>query len=379
MEEAIESWLQELMGGTLGTSVAAGAIFILFLCGRKIIARLIISWLQRLNRRIESKVLGEILLVSAPPLRLAVVLVGLYAAGQVAPFSDQTVQDIEKLDRSLAIFTLFWALYLAIKPLLSLLNKRIAMGPATMQETLSDFLSTVARVVLVFVGTAMILHEWGFQVVALLGSLGLVGAAVGLAARDFVMNLISGLVIFFEGTFEKGNWIRTPEIQGTVEDIGFRSSRIRCFDKSLVTVPNSKLTDEALINFSRMTHRRIYWTIGLEYRTSQEQLRDIVQDISEYIHIDDDFETDPTKTSTFVFVDTFADSSINIMLYCFTKTTDWGKWLGIKEALAYRVKQIVEGYDAGFAFPSSSIYVEAMPMGKPEPFLVPGQGQAGPS
>ena len=122
------------------------------------------------------------------------------------------------------------------------------------------------------------------------------------------------------------------------ELFGFRATKIRRFDKALVTIPNARLAGEALINFSRMTNRRIYWKIGLEYRTTKEQLRLIIQDILAFVKSDPDFEIDPKKTKTFVFMDSFGASSIDVMLYCFTKTTEWGEWLRVKERLAYRVK-----------------------------------------
>jgi len=168
--------------------------------------------------------------------------------------------------------------------------------------------------------------------------------------------------------FEKGNWIKTPDVEGTVEEIGFRATKVRQFDKALVTLPNSKLANEALINYSRMTYRRIYWKIGIEYRSTHDQIRNIVQDISTYVYECGDFETDPEQVKTFIFLDSFGDSSINIMLYCFTKTVVWGEWLEAKERLAYHIKKVVEGQGASFAFPSSSIYVESWPLGKPETF-----------
>ena len=141
---------------------------------------------------------------------------------------------------------------------------------------------------------------------------------MALGAREFIANLFAGLTIFLDRMFEKGNWIRTPDVDGLVEDIGFRATKIRQFDKALVTIPNSRLAGEALVNFSRMTNRRIYWSIGVEYRTTRDQLRMIVQDILEYVKSHEDFETDPARTKTFVFVDAFDASSINIMVYCFT-------------------------------------------------------------
>jgi len=135
-------------------------------------------------------------------------------------------------------------------------------------------------------------------------------------------------------------------------------------------VPNATLADTAVINFSEMTHRRIYWKIGVLYDTTAEQLREVRDGIEAYIHGDEAF-ADPSDVATFVRIDSFNDSSIDIMIYCFTKTTVWGEWLVVKEALAYRIKEIVEGAGTGFAFPSRSLYVEAMPGDAPEVFAPP--------
>ena len=117
-----------------------------------------------------------------------------------------------------------------------------------------------------------------------------------------------------------------------------------------------------------MTNRRIYWKIGLEYRSTADQLQQVVNGIRDYVMSDDAFETDPRRTTTMVHIDSFNASSIDIMLYCFTKTTSWTQWMAVKEQLALEIKQIVEDAGTGFAFPSQSLYVETLPFGKPEPF-----------
>ena len=121
-----------------------------------------------------------------------------------------------------------------------------------------------------------------------------------------------------------------------------------------------------------MTYRRIYWHIGVEYRTSIEQLSEIREKIAAHIVEDGDF-VDAKDASTFVRIDKFGASSIDILVYCFTKTTRWGEWLEIKEKLAYTIMKIVEEAGSGFAFPSTSIYVESLPADRPEPFVPPGR------
>ena len=182
-----------------------------------------------------------------------------------------------------------------------------------------------------------------------------------MGAQDLFKNLIGGLSILIEQRFQRGDWILVDGVvEGTVEGIGFRSTTVRRFDKAPVHVPNQKLSDAAVTNFSAMTHRRIYWKIGLEYRSTLGQLREVRDGIESYLMASDEFEK-PPQVPLFVRVDSFNNSSIDIMIYCFTKTTNWGEWLEIKERFAYSIKDIVEKAGTGFAFPSQSIYVEVIP------------------
>ena len=202
---------------------------------------------------------------------------------------------------------------------------------------------------------------WGIEVLPLVAGLGLFGVAVALGAQDMFKNLIAGLFVIGERRFHKGDWIRVDGVvEGTVEKIGFRTTLVRRFDKAPVYVPNAHLSDNAVTNFSEMTHRRIKWLIGIEYSATRDQLQKIRDDIEAHISNNEDFAK-PHDVATFVRIDRFSDSSIDILLYCFTVTTDWGEWLEIKESLALKIKDIVESAGTGFAFPSRSLYVESLP------------------
>lgn len=373
LKEVAQVWQAGIFGVSFGEIAIAFTVFFVFLFARRLFYRFILSVLKAVTKRTTTDIDDLLLDAIEKPLEFAFVVVGLYVAGQIIPLPDNVAAVFDKMVRSLIAFIIFWGFYRALEPLSRIFDRAIGLfGSAVMHETMKGFFIKVAKVVVVCLGFAAVFQEWGFNVAAVLGSLGLVGMAVALGAQDLIKNMFAGLTIFLDHMFEKGNWIRTPDVDGIVEDIGFRATKIRQFDKALVNIPNSKLASEALINFSRMTQRRIYWTIGLEYRTTHEQLRGVIRDISEYLHGNEEFETDPTKTKTFVFVDSFGASSIDIMLYCFTKTTDWGQWLAIKERLAYRIKEIVEHHGASFAFPSRSLYLETLPFGKPELFPFPG-------
>ncbi len=379
-EEFSLVWDTGVFGVSVGDVVTALLIVLMFLGIRRLFFRFVVTSLQALTRRTKTDIDDKLLEAMEKPLEVGFVIVGLYVGGQVLPLSEDVGDIFEKLVRSLIALMLFWAIFRSIDPLSSLMDRGIEMmGSVSMRDTMKGFFVKLGKFIVAALGIAAVFQEWGFNVAAVLGSLGLVGMAVALGAKDFIANLFAGLTIFLDRMFEKGNWIRNTEVDGLVEDIGFRATKIRRFDKALVTIPNARLAGEALINFSRMTNRRIYWKIGVEYRTTKEQLQGIIQDILAYLKESDDFETNPALTKTFVFVDSFGASSIDIMVYCFTKTTVWGEWLACKERLGYQVKEIVEGHGTAFAFPSTSLYVETLPFGTPEPFPIPGQTTAPPT
>ena len=201
-----------------------------------------------------------------------------------------------------------------------------------------------------------------------IAGLGLFGVAVALGAQDLFKNLISGIMILMEKRFTVGDVILVSgEVEGVVEQIGFRSTLIRRFDSTPVMVPNYKFPEQSVTNYTRRHHRRIRWLIGLEYRTSIDQLKNIRDEINNLIEKDDNFAKNQ-NASFYVRVDSFSDSSIDMLVQTFTVTNEWAEFLKIKENLAVKIIEIVENNEAGFAFPSQSLYVEKLSDEKTEIF-----------
>ena len=197
---------------------------------------------------------------------------------------------------------------------------------------------------------------WGIKIGPIIAGLGLFGVAVALGAQDLFKNLISGILVLVEKRFKIGDWILVDGIiEGIVEKIGFRSTTIRKFDKSLAIIPNFQFAENAVINVSETSNWLISWIITLQYDTTVDQLKTIRDEIENHIKRSDDFNID---IGIAVRVDKFADSSIDMYVRCFTNSNSWNEWLSIKEKLAIEIKQIVEKNKASFAFPSSSIYIE---------------------
>ena len=148
---------------------------------------------------------------------------------------------------------------------------------------------------------------------------------------------------------------------------------IRQFDSNLVMVPNFKFSEQSVTNYTRRKNRRIRWIVGLEYRTSIELLKNIRTQIKDFIDSDDNFANDGSSyfNSSYVRIDSFSDSSIDMLVQCFVAKDNWEEFLKIKENLTIKIKEIVEREKAGFAFPSQSLYLESLPNNIPEVFIPP--------
>jgi len=358
----MDVWDKGLLETSLGRIFVALGIVILALLVRNLFVKLFIGWFRRMAKKTATHIDDEALTVLERPMAFIPVLVGLYLAVDYLDLSGGLELFADRLVRSLIVLVIFWAFRNLVTPLSTILRQLERYFTASM----IGWLIKAINVTLVFIGVATVLEIWGIRIGPIIAGLGLFGVAVALGAQDLFKNLISGILIIAEKRFNPGDWIKVDgEVEGTVEDIGFRSTLIRQFDKAPVYVPNAKLSDNSLINYSKMSHRRIYWLIGVEYRTTVDQLRQIRDGIEAYIRKCDAFDTS-SMLPTFVRIDRFSDSSIDIMVYCFTHTTQWGEWLAIKEELACAIKCIVEEAGTAFAFPSQSVYVESLPSDQPE-------------
>lgn len=369
----VDVWQDGVFGIQISDSLIALAIFLVFMLARNLITRLVLRALKRATQRTQTDIDDHVLTALREPIRFVPVVMGLFFATNSLDVGDDTAAFFYNVNRSLVAFTLFWAFYRMTAPV----GHVLMMTRSFLTDAMVGWIIKAARALFIVLGAATILELWGIAVGPIVAGLGLFGVAVALGAQDLFKNLIAGLFVIGERRVNVGEWIHVDGVvEGTVLEVGFRTTTVRRFDRAPVFVPNSKLSDNAVTNFTRMSHRRIRWIIGVEYRTTIEQLREIRDGIERYILDNDEF-ANPSEVATFVRIDGFSDSSIDILLYCFTNTTVWGDWLEIKERLACEVKRIVTESGTGFAFPSRSLYLETMP-DAPEVFSVP-QGDKQPA
>ncbi|SFV67627.1 Potassium efflux system KefA protein / Small-conductance mechanosensitive channel [hydrothermal vent metagenome] len=253
------------------------------------------------------------------------------------------------------MYDIFWgilAISEAIKELFHTLAKRFSHD---LYQEVGNFILTIVKILIIGVGLGAILQVWGINITALVASLGIGGLAFALAAKDAASNLFGSFSLLADKSIRIGEWIKIEGTEGIVEDIGMRTTKIRSFGKSLITLPNQILANNPIENFSRRGVRRIKMNIGLTYNTSSTQVLNIVKEIRYMLHNHPDISQ---KETLLVHFNAFGDSALNIFIYTFTSTANWESYLKIREDIHIQVMKIVEENHSHFAFPSQSIYIE---------------------
>jgi MscS family membrane protein len=334
----------------LGISIGILLLFILF---RNIFTKYVFQLILKLAKKTPTDFFSKIFLGFERPLGWGFIILGLYVAMDYFPFIEQHNALFLKFLRSMVIVLITWGLFNLSSPTTGILISVNEKINNKIDLILLPFISRTIRVIMIAISISIIGQEFDYDVNGLVAGLGLGGLAFALAAKEAVGNLIGGIVIVTEKPFSIGEWILTPSVEGTVEDINFRSTKIRTFSQALVTVPNSTLANEPITNWSRMGKRRINFHLGLNYQTSKEQIERVVKRIEQMLRTHEEIHPD----TIMVAFDHYNDSSLDILLYFFTNTTVWAEHVKIKHDINLAIMGILEEEGVEVAFPSRTIYV----------------------
>ena len=243
-------------------------------------------------------------------------------------------------------------------------------GNERIDLTTVQVIGRIVRIAVVLTGALTVLSILDVPISGFLAAGGVGGIAVGLAARDLLANFFGGLMVFMDRPFSVGDWIRSPDrsIEGVVQKIGWRVTEIRKFDRRPMYVPNATFTTLTVENPSRMTHRRIFEHIGVRY-DDQAVVRELVDAIRSMIQSHPDIATEEI---IMVHFDRFGPSSLDIMVYCFTRTTDWATYHGVREDVLLKIADIITDHGAEVAFPTRTLHLQSLPESAPPSDLLAG-------
>ena len=289
------------------------------------------------------------------PLTLIPLGIGIYAIVEALPLSDTYAEYGALLVQTYFYLAVFWSIAASIDPLRDFVGEKYDF----LSPTLRAWIFRAIKFIAYLIGIVSVLELWGIDAASIIAGLGLFSVALALGAQNFFKNLIGGLLIIGEKRFKQGDWINVEGVaEGSVEKIDFRSTLIRRFDQAPVFVPNSVLSDSEIINFSEMPFRRIMFNVGLIYQTTPETILAIRKDIESYVAANDDLANADEATTT-VRVTQFNDSSIDMLVYCFTRSTKWHDFCIARENLILEIMKIVKKNGSDFAYPTSTIHLES--------------------
>ncbi len=292
------------------------------------------------------------------PLKWFIWVMGLsFAASIVAGVSESVIFDsIDNVRQIAAIVIVAWFVNGFLSRVeLYVVDPGYLRKP--MDKTTAVAVGKLLRISVIITAVLIALQSMGYSISGVLAFGGIGGIAVGFAAKDLLANFFGGLMIYLDRPFTVGDWIRSPDknIEGTVEDIGWRLTRIRTFDKRPLYVPNATFTQIAVENPSRMLNRRIYETVGIRYDDAGK-MQAIVNDVKTMLQRHEAIDNEQMIMVNF---NEFAPSSLDFFLYCFTKTTQWAKFHEIKQDVMLKILAIIDRHGAECAFPTSTVHVPA--------------------
>lgn len=329
-------------------------IFLGFLLFRRIFSKYIMKFIVTLGRKVKSKFLPNLVASFDRPLQWFFIFIGLYVALIYYPYVDHTTPLLIKWLKSIFVILFSWGLVNLVSSSSNLFLFLKENTNIHIDEILVPFLSRALQFIIIAIAFSIVLQEFDYHIGGLITGLGIGGLAISLAAQDALANLFGGVIIVTEKPFTIDDWIMTPSVEGTVEDISFRSTKVRTFEQALVVVPNATLANEAITNWSEMGKRRIYFNLPITYSTPRMTIENVKNEIEAILFAHQGIH----KETILVKANDFQDNGIDIMIYCFTKTTNWDEHLAVREDINLRILDILEEKDAQIAIPTQMVYMK---------------------
>ena len=312
---------------------------------------------KRLEQKHVSQAVNNILLNSvARPLNFLIIMTAIYAGLNTTPlhaFSPALFLHIYRTTIIISFYGVFYNLFDSNEGQLAALTRKFGWH---LDKLLINLGSSVLRMLVLVFGFLTVAKEWDYDMSGVIAGLGLGGLALAMASKDSLSNIFGGFVILTDKPFTIGDWVNAAGYEGGVEDVSFRSTRIRTIDQGIVYVPNTNMANVPITNFSRRTRRRASFSIGLDYATSKEQLSECIKKIRQML--DEHAKITHGAGDTLVVFSGYGESSLNIAIIYFTATADYNEYMLINDDIYFIIMDIVNEIGSSFAFPSRSLYIQ---------------------
>lgn len=339
---------------TVGDFVLSFGIILLTLIIRNILTRFIFARLKGLASRTKMEYDDSILEALEKPVSLFFLFLGLYLSVLVFPIEPETLQLFSVVFRGATTLLVFWGI-LRLTDVAADVMTDVTKAKGDSIYTFIPLIKKAVRVTIMVLGVIMVIDNLGYSVGGILATLGLGGAAFAFAAKDSIANLYGSLALALDRPFKVGDWIMVGDtVDGDVEEIGLRSTKVRTWPKTVLSIPNNIIANEIINNWSRMPKRRVKQVVGVTYESSADDMAGIVEDIKKLLKEDEGVDQDFILVS---FTD-FGESSLNILVYYFTASTAWLEHMAVRERVNQNIMKAVEARGLSIAFPTRTVYFE---------------------
>lgn len=322
--------------------------------------KIILIILMSIDKKTKKEAFQKNLKSFINPIGFFIVLLSLYVGLQLLSIPNEPYkvkEGLEKFTVILLLINLCWFLMGITSVGLFYFEKFAEKTDSKLDDQLIPILKRLAKILVLVIGLMLILTELGYSVTGLVAGLGIGGLALALAAKETLANIFGSLVIFTDKPFQIGDYIKTSKYEGTIEEVGFRSTQIRTLAQTLVYVPNNEISNAIIENITKMSKRFAQFKLNLSYSTSVSQIEALIKKIEDLL------KNHPEVHQEVILVKftEFSSSSLDVLVHFFIKQTVWAEFLKIKEEINLKIMQIMEEMHIEFAFPSTSIYIEKMP------------------
>eukprot|EP01103_Thecamoeba_quadrilineata_P012273 TRINITY_DN3125_c0_g1_i1.p1 TRINITY_DN3125_c0_g1~~TRINITY_DN3125_c0_g1_i1.p1 ORF type:complete len:360 (-),score=57.02 TRINITY_DN3125_c0_g1_i1:98-1177(-) len=339
----------QLVHITIAIGIVIASIFL-----RGLVANLVVKLAAQLLTRFNPDSKKQVHDILAGPLEFTCLFAGLSAAGIILRLPDQLQTVFQHLLLSFLNIIVFWILYRSVTPLSHVIQKTSTGG---ISEEIRKLMVDSVKLGMVILGFLTMLQAWGVDVAAFLAGLGLAGMAVALAAQDTLKNLFASITVFADESFKKGDWIKTPAVEGIVERVSVRTTTIRKFDTSTVIIPNGDLVNATITNFTPCSHRKVTWSLPIGGGATRVQLLNVQKKVNEYIRSHKDIVQNNPAYTIIVALDEFGENCVKLFVFFYTVTPEWIPFQRAKQDIILGVKSIIETETNGFGVPTRHLKI----------------------
>jgi len=354
--ESASALLENPMGPfTVGELMVSFTIVLLTLLLRRFLTRILFANLKRLAARTKWEHDDRFLLALETPASTYLLILGVYLALSVLPVEAEWQGFVNSLFRGASILTIFWGLFRLADVIVDIMGDISARSGTDSFRGFGSLIKKSLRVFIIIVGAVMVIDNLGYNIGGILATLGIGGAAFAFAAKDTIANIYGSIALALDRPFRVGDWIQVGDrVDGDVEEIGLRSTKVRTWPKTVISIPNAVLANEMIDNWSRMPKRRVKQVVGVTYETSPETMERIVEGIRNLLREDKDVHQD------FILVNwtDFGSSSLDILVYYFTKTKKWLEYMDVRQRINVAIAKLVKEHGSSVAFPTRTLYLE---------------------